>query len=72
MYLTCPSFRMFVPGFSRRVLEISGGVTDLGTVRIPLMLTLLLAWVLVYFSIWKSIRSSGKVGFSAGKVAGMQ
>ncbi|XP_043205803.1 sodium- and chloride-dependent GABA transporter ine-like isoform X2 [Amphibalanus amphitrite] len=51
--------------FSHRVLEISSGVSDLGTIRIPLMLTLLLAWVLVYFSIWKSIRSSGKGGASA-------
>lgn len=43
------------------VLQISEGIERLGRVNWQLALTLLLAWILVYFSLWKSIKWSTKV-----------
>ncbi|XP_033647489.1 sodium- and chloride-dependent creatine transporter 1-like [Asterias rubens] len=47
--------------FERRVLGISNGLHEVGTIRWELALCLLLAWVLVYFCIWKGVKSTGKV-----------
>ncbi|XP_018533727.1 sodium- and chloride-dependent GABA transporter 3-like isoform X1 [Lates calcarifer] len=49
--------------WERRVLVVSGGIEELGSVRWELALCLLLCWVFCYFSIWKSVRSSGKVAY---------
>ena len=47
----------------RRVLGIhlSSGVQDAVGIKWDLCLCLLLAWIVVYFCIWKGIRTSGKV-----------
>uniref|UniRef100_UPI001ED7EF39 sodium- and chloride-dependent betaine transporter-like n=1 Tax=Scatophagus argus TaxID=75038 RepID=UPI001ED7EF39 len=47
----------------RRVLGVSGGIEELGSVRWELALCLLACWVFCYFSIWKGVRSSGKVAY---------
>uniref|UniRef100_UPI003AB02EB0 sodium- and chloride-dependent GABA transporter 3-like n=1 Tax=Centroberyx gerrardi TaxID=166262 RepID=UPI003AB02EB0 len=47
--------------WERRVLAISGGIEELGSIRWELALCLLACWVLCYFSVWKGVRSSGKV-----------
>ncbi|XP_068457193.1 sodium- and chloride-dependent GABA transporter 3-like, partial [Clinocottus analis] len=47
--------------WERRVLGMSGGIEELGSVRWELALCLLACWVLCYFCIWKGVRSSGKV-----------
>ncbi|XP_022080336.1 sodium- and chloride-dependent GABA transporter 2-like [Acanthaster planci] len=47
--------------FEHRVLDISSGIEEIGAVQWELALCLLLAWVLVYFCIWKGVRSTGKV-----------
>ncbi|XP_038045242.1 sodium- and chloride-dependent GABA transporter 2-like [Patiria miniata] len=47
--------------FERRVLHMSSGIEELGSVQWELALCLLLAWVLVYFCIWKGVKSTGKV-----------
>ncbi|XP_045907887.1 sodium- and chloride-dependent GABA transporter 3-like [Micropterus dolomieu] len=47
----------------RRVLAMSRGIEDLGSVRWDLALCLLACWVFCYFSIWKGVRSSGKVAY---------
>uniref|UniRef100_A0A7N6BDI6 Transporter n=1 Tax=Anabas testudineus TaxID=64144 RepID=A0A7N6BDI6_ANATE len=47
----------------RRVLGMSAGIEELGSVRWDLALCLLVCWVFCYFSIWKSIKSSGKVAY---------
>lgn len=50
--------------FNRRnVLEIhkSSGLRDIGGVRWQLMLCLSLIFTIVYFSLWKGVKSSGKV-----------
>ncbi|XP_068191553.1 sodium- and chloride-dependent GABA transporter 3-like [Antennarius striatus] len=49
--------------WERRVLGMSGGIEELGSVRWELALCLLVCWVFCYFSIWKSVRSSGKVAY---------
>ncbi|CAG0879290.1 unnamed protein product [Cyprideis torosa] len=48
--------------FERSVLQmhLSTGIGDLGSIRLPLALCLLGVFVLVYFSLWKGVRSSGK------------
>ncbi|KAF7654218.1 hypothetical protein LDENG_00072580 [Lucifuga dentata] len=45
----------------RRVLGMSAGIEELGSVRWELALCLLACWVFCYFCIWKGVRSSGKV-----------
>uniref|UniRef100_A0A3P8VC00 Transporter n=1 Tax=Cynoglossus semilaevis TaxID=244447 RepID=A0A3P8VC00_CYNSE len=47
----------------RRVLGLSGGIDQLGSVRWDLSLSLLVSWVCCYFCIWKGIKSSGKVTY---------
>ncbi|CDS37578.1 sodium:chloride dependent neurotransmitter [Echinococcus multilocularis] len=47
--------------WERRVLGISAGIDEIGTVRWELALCLLLAWVTVFLCIFRGIRASGKV-----------
>ncbi|XP_074651903.1 sodium- and chloride-dependent taurine transporter-like [Tubulanus polymorphus] len=47
--------------WERKVLGISSGIDDIGNVKWDLALCLLLAWIVVYFCIWKGIKGSGKV-----------
>uniref|UniRef100_A0A3Q1EVH4 Transporter n=1 Tax=Acanthochromis polyacanthus TaxID=80966 RepID=A0A3Q1EVH4_9TELE len=47
----------------RRVLNISGGIEEMGSLRWELALCLLLSWVICYFCIWKGIKSTGKVTY---------
>ncbi|RUS84345.1 hypothetical protein EGW08_007877, partial [Elysia chlorotica] len=47
--------------WERKVLGLSSGVGEAGTVKWDLALCLLLAWIVVYFCICKGIKSSGKV-----------
>ncbi|XP_038575287.1 sodium- and chloride-dependent GABA transporter 3-like [Micropterus salmoides] len=49
--------------WERRVLAMSGGIEELGSVRWDLALCLLACWVFCYFSTWKGVRSSGKVAY---------
>lgn len=45
----------------RRILGMSAGIEEVGNVRWDLALCLLASWVFCYFSIWKGVKSSGKV-----------
>ncbi len=40
---------------------MSSGLEEMGGVRWELLGCLALAWVVVYFSLWKSVRVTGKV-----------
>ncbi|XP_061073702.1 sodium- and chloride-dependent GABA transporter 2-like [Conger conger] len=47
--------------WERRVLLISGGIEEVGSVRWELLLCLIMIWVISYFCIWKGVKSTGKV-----------
>lgn len=47
--------------FRRYILAISNGIDEPGEIRLPLATTLLIAWAVVYFCLYKGIKSSGKV-----------
>ncbi|XP_062917797.1 sodium- and chloride-dependent glycine transporter 2 [Mobula hypostoma] len=60
-----PINKTFVSGseeyFKYFVLQISAGIEHPGKIRWELAMTLLLAWIIVYLSLAKGIKSSGKV-----------
>ena len=43
------------------MLKISDGIHEAGEVRFELAMCLLLGWIIVYFCVWKGIKSAGKV-----------
>ncbi|XP_072027465.1 sodium- and chloride-dependent GABA transporter 2-like [Amphiura filiformis] len=47
--------------WQRRTLQLSGGIDEVGAINWQLALCLIFAWVLVYFCIWKGVKSTGKV-----------
>ncbi|XP_042370331.1 sodium- and chloride-dependent creatine transporter 1-like [Plectropomus leopardus] len=47
--------------FKYKMLEQMSGVEDAGVLRWDLFLILLLAWILIYFCIFKGVKSTGKV-----------
>ncbi|XP_039598519.1 sodium- and chloride-dependent GABA transporter 2-like [Polypterus senegalus] len=47
--------------WERRVLNISGGIEELGSLHWEMALCLLLTWIICYFCIWKGVKSTGKV-----------
>lgn len=57
------SSRLRTPGqefFDRRILQMTDRVTDMGEVQLELAICLLIAWILLYVTIRKSVRWSGK------------
>ncbi|XP_037642347.1 sodium- and chloride-dependent GABA transporter 2-like isoform X6 [Sebastes umbrosus] len=47
--------------WQRRVLGLSGGIEEMGSVRWDLAGCLLLSWIICYFCIWKGVKTTGKV-----------
>ncbi|XP_033993486.1 LOW QUALITY PROTEIN: sodium- and chloride-dependent GABA transporter 2-like [Trematomus bernacchii] len=47
--------------WQRRVLGLSGGIEEMGSIRWDLAGCLLLSWIICYFCIWKGIKATGKV-----------
>ncbi|KAM3865997.1 sodium- and chloride-dependent GABA transporter 2-like [Diretmus argenteus] len=47
--------------WQRRILGLSGGIEEIGSIRWDLAGCLLLSWVVCYFCIWKGVKFSGKV-----------
>lgn len=44
-----------------KVLNISSGLDEVGEFNWELMLCLMAVWVMVYFCVWKGVKSTGKV-----------
>ena len=42
--------------------QMSSGIEEVGGIRGPMFGVLSLAWILVYFALWKGVKLTGKVG----------
>lgn len=51
------------------MLGISSGVDEPGGIQWELALSLLIVWVVIYFCVWKGIKTSGKVVYFTGTYA---
>lgn len=60
LFIVCYNSQMTLE-CRRGMLGMSGGIEELGSVRWELALCLLACWSFCYFSIWKGVKSSGKV-----------
>ncbi|XP_005811276.1 sodium- and chloride-dependent creatine transporter 1-like [Xiphophorus maculatus] len=47
--------------WERKVLRLSGGLHEPGAISYEMVLCLIATWVIVYFCIWKGVKSTGKV-----------
>lgn len=52
---------IFVRLYSHKLLDQSDGIEDVGVIRWELCGYLGLAWLIVYFCIFKGVKSTGKV-----------
>ena len=57
----------FLP-FSQRVLGMTESITDMGSIRWELFVLLIIAWIVVYFCIFKSVKATGKVVYVTATV----
>uniref|UniRef100_A0A674MMI9 Transporter n=1 Tax=Takifugu rubripes TaxID=31033 RepID=A0A674MMI9_TAKRU len=56
-----PSRPIYVVLPRRKVLRLSGGLHELGNISYELVLCLIATWIIVYFCMWKGVKSTGKV-----------
>ena len=47
--------------FFNNVLHLSDGVGNIGFISVPIIFSLIVVWCLVYFSVWKGVKSVGNV-----------
>jgi len=47
--------------FNDQVLQVSEGLGEIGTINWPIFLSLIVVWVLIYFSVWQGTKSVGKI-----------
>lgn len=47
--------------WERKVLRLSGGLHEPGAISYEMVLCLMATWIIVYFCMWKGVKSTGKV-----------
>lgn len=47
----------------RKVLRLSGGLHEPGDISYEMVLCLIATWIIVYFCMWKGVKSTGKVNY---------
>ncbi|XP_061574892.1 sodium- and chloride-dependent GABA transporter 2-like [Cololabis saira] len=47
--------------WERRVLAISRGIEEIGSIRWEVLSCLIVMWIICYFCVWKGVKSTGKV-----------
>ncbi|KAK9514745.1 hypothetical protein VZT92_025437 [Zoarces viviparus] len=47
--------------WERKVLRLSGGLHEPGDISYEMVLCLIITWIIVYFCMWKGVKSTGKV-----------
>uniref|UniRef100_A0A8D0DE37 Transporter n=1 Tax=Sander lucioperca TaxID=283035 RepID=A0A8D0DE37_SANLU len=47
--------------WERKVLRLSGGLHEPGDISYEMVLCLIVTWIIVYFCMWKGVKSTGKV-----------
>lgn len=47
--------------FRNNLLSESDSLENFGTPKLDLLAILILAWIIIYFCIWKGVKSTGKV-----------
>ena len=57
------------PPTSNYMLRLTDGIDELGAVRWPLVLCLLVAWTIVFLAMLKGVKSFGKVRGAARSMA---
>ncbi|XP_069769183.1 creatine transporter, partial [Narcine bancroftii] len=58
---TAPAQSSIIQFWERRVLRLSSGIGDVGDIGWELCICLIATWMLVYFCIWKGVKTSGKI-----------
>uniref|UniRef100_A0A3P8PAM4 Transporter n=1 Tax=Astatotilapia calliptera TaxID=8154 RepID=A0A3P8PAM4_ASTCA len=52
---------LFSSASPRKVLRLSGGLHEPGDISYEMVLCLIATWIIVYFCMWKGVKSTGKV-----------
>lgn len=58
------------PPCRNKVLRLSGDLSEPGEMNWQMILCLVSTWIIVYFCIWKGVKSTGKVTRSHGCTGG--
>lgn len=73
--MECNELNLYIIDFqllSRyKVLQMTSTINDIGSMRWELVLFGALLWVVVYFCIWKGVKSVGKVSFVVKRITGL-